>query len=106
MRPWPNPEIIAITPISEIVAAFLPRRCVVRDFVGWKAGRLAHLLRDGVKLRGQVLARHSKLPRRWRSKKAGLRLDGKLIERQMTARQRERLLRVQRAIRFGLPGLA
>ena len=66
----PDPEIIAITPIGEIVTAFLSRRGMVRDLVGRKTGRLTHLLREGVKVRRQVRPRHTKLPAPIKSKNA------------------------------------
>src|SRR5208337_4644586 len=103
MCPGPNPEIIAITPICEIVAALVSRRGVVRHLIGWKSGRLAHLLRYVIKVRRQVRPRYSKLPAPTEIEEGSLRLDGKLIEREMAVRHRQRFSEFRAPFGFGLP---
>jgi len=83
MRARPDADIIAITPVVEIVPALGAAAGMVRDFIGGKTRGLAQFLRRLVKLCGSIVAgnRQLPLPRQRGIRRA--RLDGELVERQM-----------------------
>ena len=58
MRARPDPGIIAIAPINQIVPAFRAGPGVIGDFIGGAAGGFGQFLGRFIKLRRQVLVRN------------------------------------------------
>lgn len=99
MGAWPYPQIVAVVPISQIVARFLPGGSVIRDFIGGQTGRrecVLSLLEHG---RAVGLVGQPQITARLGQEEGCARLDGQLVDRDMAARQRER------PVEFAHPGI-
>ena len=83
-------DIVAVAPVDEIVARFLPGPGMVADLVGRQPGSAEHLLGQLVELGLQVLVERHQLALLDHGVEAGARLDGQLIERQMPVGMAER----------------
>ena len=91
MRAGADAEIIPVTPIDEIVAAFGAGPGMVRDLIGRQPGRREPMLRQLEQRRGGVLVGRQRLAARGAIAEGGARLDRQLVERQMLAGERQRL---------------
>ena len=75
--------VFAVTPVEEVVAAFLARRGVVGDLVGRQPRRGRQLLRRLVERERGVLVGDDELAGGVQRGERRLRLDGELVERQV-----------------------
>src|ERR1700761_753598 len=97
MRPGPDPDIILIAPISEIVPAFGAQSGVVGDLVSRHAGGSEMLLGRFVESRGGFVIERIKNAAARQCRKSGAGLDGQLIKREVIAGQ------LQRFVEFAAP---
>ena len=89
--------IFAITPVEQIVPAFLARSGMVGDFVRRQARRPGQRLRCFVKPGGDIVVGNGQPALGVEQRIGRLRFDGELIERQMIGAEAERFLQ------FGAP---
>ena len=82
--------IIAVAPVSEVVAALRARARVVADFIGGQARGRGALAGQLVQRGGEVGVERLELARGMERGEARAGLDGQLVERQMAGAERQR----------------
>ena len=93
----PDPRIVAIAPVGEVVAALLAGAGVVADLVGGKACCAGALAGEREEIARRIVVERGEPALAHEGGKARARLDGELVEREVAGPQR------QRARQFGVP---
>src|SRR6185503_13243748 len=106
VRPRPDADVILIAPVDQIVATCCARSRVIGNLVCRQASGFESRLGQLEHARRFLLARQLEGAALVLGEEACAALDGELVERQMLARQRQRLLELGEPA-FGLwPGRA
>src|SRR5687768_11850262 len=102
VRAGADARIVAITPVSEVVAALLAWPGVVADLIGGEAGRRGASGGQLVERRGAVGIESLQLTRGGERGEARAGLDGQLVQRQMGGAERQCLVerRAPRGLRI------
>src|SRR3546814_7794694 len=87
---WSSDVCSSDLPIGQVVPALLPRPRVVRHFVARQAGGARQCLCRVEQIGSGVAVWDDKIALRREGRKARPRLDGELIERQMSGTERQR----------------
>ena len=103
MRPGADAEIVSRPPIGEVVPALSARTGVIGDFIGREAGGVQPILGRGEQIGGRVVVHRREVAAAHRAFERRLRFDRQLVEREMVARQSQRLVQRRHPSGFRLP---